>query len=225
MTGSLQPLIQSRHPATFAERGVALPTTTPLLSGARGRPGARGDLDLLIPNPTRGRGTYILPWSGIGAFCRPTLHERLAVADTVSPAAVRDAAGACGGDGRGGAARRSVATRRGIGARRRARTPGGTRRRPRPRRRSRHRRCRSPGAADRDRARRPGRSPAAFGTAPADGANPPPGRGHLPDAPRRAPAERVARSVDHPRSLGERRRRRGGSCSGPRRRWRCCGRA
>jgi hypothetical protein len=57
MTGSLLPRIQSGHPATFAERGVALPTTTPLLSGARVQPGARGGLDLLIPSPTGGRGT------------------------------------------------------------------------------------------------------------------------------------------------------------------------
>ena len=35
-------LTQAYQPATFLERGVAMPFTTPQLAGARGRPDLRG---------------------------------------------------------------------------------------------------------------------------------------------------------------------------------------
>ncbi len=82
------------HPATFLERGVALPLTTPLLAGARTRPSETHRLELIILNPSGGRGVYILPWSAIGAFCRPTMHDamfsqRIAALPHVTPAVIR----------------------------------------------------------------------------------------------------------------------------------------
>ena len=43
------------------ERGASVPFTTPMLSGARVRPADRIGLELLMPNPSGGRGTYIVP--------------------------------------------------------------------------------------------------------------------------------------------------------------------
>ncbi len=82
------------HPATFLERGVALPLTTPLLAGSRARPAEGYRLELIILNPAGGRGVYILPWSSIGVFCRPTMHdavfaERIAARSNVTPAIIR----------------------------------------------------------------------------------------------------------------------------------------
>lgn len=97
------PLIQSHRPRSFKDRGVAAPFTTPLLSGARLRrlettepcaseramsrqpprpePGSALErlrlpaLDVVVPNPSGGRGVYILPWTDIAALCRPTMHD------------------------------------------------------------------------------------------------------------------------------------------------------
>jgi hypothetical protein len=82
---------------TFAGRGVAAPFTTPLLAGTRVRESTRSELELVVPNPSGGRGVYVLNWSGVRALCNPTLHDAvlsrqfsgLAVLD---PARVRDAA-------------------------------------------------------------------------------------------------------------------------------------
>lgn len=70
------PPIQAYHPSTFQERGVLIPFTTPLLGGARARPGKRTGLELVIPNPSGGPGVYIMGWNAIPALCRPTLHDR-----------------------------------------------------------------------------------------------------------------------------------------------------
>ncbi len=82
------------HPATFLERGVALPLTTPILAGSRARPAEGNRLELIIFNPSGGRGVYILPWDALGAFCRPTMHdcvfaERMAARSNVSPTIIR----------------------------------------------------------------------------------------------------------------------------------------
>jgi hypothetical protein len=71
------PPVQPYHPATFLERGVAVPFTTPLLAGTRARPADKGGLELVIPNPSGGRGVYIMGWTSITALCSPTLHDRL----------------------------------------------------------------------------------------------------------------------------------------------------
>ena len=91
------PKIRPYHPVTFRERGVAVPFTTPLLSGTRARPAARADLELVVPNPSGGKGVYVMPWGGVSMLCRPTLHdrflnERIASLESVTPADIRKAA-------------------------------------------------------------------------------------------------------------------------------------
>jgi hypothetical protein len=88
------PPVQPYHPATFLERGVAVPFTTPLLAGTRARPTDKGGLELVIPNPSGGRGVYIMSWTSIAALCSPTLHdrqlnERIATLKHVTPATIR----------------------------------------------------------------------------------------------------------------------------------------
>lgn len=85
------------RPATFLERGVALPLTTPALLGARIRPAERRGLELVLPNPAGAEGVYILPWTALHDFCTPSLHdrmlwERVSTLLLLSPAAVREAA-------------------------------------------------------------------------------------------------------------------------------------
>jgi hypothetical protein len=68
-----------RHyePASFLDRGVALPFTTPLLFGARARAASdHSGLEVIIANPSGGKGVYILPWGAIPQICVPTLHDR-----------------------------------------------------------------------------------------------------------------------------------------------------
>ena len=82
------------HPATFMERGVALPLTTPILAGSRARPADGYRLELIIFNPAGGRGVYVLPWESLGVFCRPTMHdcvfaERMAARSNISPTSIR----------------------------------------------------------------------------------------------------------------------------------------
>ena len=52
-------------PATFAERGAAVPFTTPILSLTRVRPGARHGLEILVPSFAEGRGIYVIPWQAV----------------------------------------------------------------------------------------------------------------------------------------------------------------
>lgn len=68
-------LTQTYQPATFLERGVAMPFTTPQLAGARTRPDKREQLEVILPNPAGGRGVYVLPWAGVRELCRPTVHD------------------------------------------------------------------------------------------------------------------------------------------------------
>lgn len=94
MSETYLPQVQPYHPATFLERGVLVPFTTPTLVGTRARPAERVALELVIPNPSGGRGVYILGWAGIGSLCRPTLHdrllnERIATLRLVTPSAIR----------------------------------------------------------------------------------------------------------------------------------------
>ena len=91
------PLVQSYHPTTFLERGVAVPFTTPLLGGARARPAERGGPELLVPSPSGGRGVYILAWSGVRELCRPTVHDsrlnhKVTALASVTPYSIRKAA-------------------------------------------------------------------------------------------------------------------------------------
>jgi hypothetical protein len=118
--------------ARFAERGAAVPFTTPMLVAARVRAAAGGSIELIVPDPmtargTGGRGDWVVPWGAVRDLCRPTLHDwRLhqAIAREVlnaeagarapSPALVRRCAIAVAAEGYAGrpardAARRAVA--------------------------------------------------------------------------------------------------------------------
>lgn len=67
---------QRYKPATFLERGIALPFTTPALLGGRIRPGQRREPELVLANPAGAEGVYILPWAALPDFCPPSLHDR-----------------------------------------------------------------------------------------------------------------------------------------------------
>jgi len=91
------PLVASHHPTTFLERGVAVPFTSPMLAGARVRPADRGGIEVIVPNPSGGRGVYILPWSGICRLSRPTVHDstlylRITERQGITPGTIRAAA-------------------------------------------------------------------------------------------------------------------------------------
>ncbi len=72
-----QPYIEAHYPATFRNRGVAVPFTTPLLVGTRIRECGRAGIELLVPNPSGGRGVYILHWSAVQDRYRPTVHDAM----------------------------------------------------------------------------------------------------------------------------------------------------
>jgi len=87
-------LIEKFHPATFAERGVAVPFTTPMLIGSRARPDEREGIELIVPNPGGGQGVYVFNWSQLTKFCQPSLHdlamtERVGTLKLVTPATIR----------------------------------------------------------------------------------------------------------------------------------------
>jgi hypothetical protein len=91
------PLTEFHHPATFQSRGVAVPFTTPLLAGARVRTGAKSAPELVIPNPSGGRGVYVVQWSGVRALCNPGVHDtmlfrRLTDIERIEPRTLRQAA-------------------------------------------------------------------------------------------------------------------------------------
>ena len=86
------------EPATFLDRGVNIPFTSPLLFGARARPKGDGSgLEVIIANPSGGDGVYIFPWIAIPQICTPTLHDRrlwqlLRNETSLTPRSVQDAA-------------------------------------------------------------------------------------------------------------------------------------
>ncbi len=97
------------QPTTFLERGVFVPFTTPMLAGARVRPADRCGLELIVPNPSGGRGDYILPWTALRSLCRPTVHdatltERIGMLPSVSPATIRQVAWQIASEGLAGRA-------------------------------------------------------------------------------------------------------------------------
>ena len=84
------------QPVTFLERGVAVPFTTPALSGARARPAERGT-EIVVPNPGGGRGVYVVPWLSLGHYCTLTLHDRalcehIAALPAITPGLIRHSA-------------------------------------------------------------------------------------------------------------------------------------
>ncbi len=92
-----------------------MPFTTPVLNGARVRPAERFGLELIVPNPSGGRGDYILPWTGLRSLCRPTVHdvqltECIAGMRSVTPANIREAAREVASQGLAGRAAVSAAS-------------------------------------------------------------------------------------------------------------------
>ena len=107
MNASLSSLTQAYRPTTVLDRGVAVPFTTPVLSGTRARVASRGGIEFIVPNPSGARGHYILPWSGVRELCRPTLHDvrlngRLATLRALTPLIVRETARAVAAEGLAG---------------------------------------------------------------------------------------------------------------------------
>lgn len=64
-------------PRTFLDWGVAVPFTTPLLGSGRVRPGRRGRPEMLMPNPSGGRGLYVFDLAAAPEVATLTLHDRL----------------------------------------------------------------------------------------------------------------------------------------------------
>jgi hypothetical protein len=94
---SAPPSVRDYLPATFRDRGVAVPFTTPLLAGARVRAAEQGGTELVMLNPGGGRGVYILACNALGALCRPSVHDtrlnqKISLLPSITPASVRDAA-------------------------------------------------------------------------------------------------------------------------------------
>ena len=118
------PPIQTYRPATFLERGVAVPFTTPLLTGARARPGARSKVELVVRNPSGGRGYYIVPMCQRPRAVPPTVHDsrlnRL-ISSLPSPDTFHRAAGRLGNCGPGTGGQASDGSRAGSTRRRTAR--------------------------------------------------------------------------------------------------------
>lgn len=93
-TGSF---LEDYRPATFLERGVSVPFTTPLLASARVRPSRRGAPEFMIANPSGGAGYYIMPWQGLMNLTKVTVHDRLLYDETskqpmLTPSSMREAA-------------------------------------------------------------------------------------------------------------------------------------
>ena len=108
------PLIQPYHPVTSKDRGLSLPFTAPLLAGARVRPSSRTRTELILPNPSGGRGVYIVPWASLKEICRPTVHDsilyqRISQLPSLTPASVRLASRDVAAEGLAGAEARDNA--------------------------------------------------------------------------------------------------------------------
>ena len=50
-------------PATFEERGVVVPFTTPMLAFARARSDGNSGLEIIVPGLSGGSGVYIIGWA------------------------------------------------------------------------------------------------------------------------------------------------------------------
>jgi hypothetical protein len=83
-------------PSTFAQRGVAVDFTTPLLVQARIRQSNGEKVELILPNLAGGKGSYILAWRSLVQFATVTLHdhslyEAVLGIERMDPATVRTA--------------------------------------------------------------------------------------------------------------------------------------
>jgi hypothetical protein len=86
-----------------------------MLAGARVRALPDSATELVIANPSGGRGVYVLPWRGIRTLCRPTVHDtilfqRFASLPMIAPSQIRRAALAVAAEGYAGRSAASAAT-------------------------------------------------------------------------------------------------------------------
>jgi hypothetical protein len=85
----------SFEPASFRERGATVPFTTPLLLNARIRAATSGrGYEMVVANPSGGRGALIMPWSSMPDICSPTLFDKhlwesFHAAEDISPIGIR----------------------------------------------------------------------------------------------------------------------------------------
>jgi hypothetical protein len=73
----LTPLSEKDAPKTFAERGAAVPLTTPALMWSRVRQQTEHIKELLVPGLANTRGIYVFEWGGISQRFTLTLHDRM----------------------------------------------------------------------------------------------------------------------------------------------------
>lgn len=63
-------------PATFEQRGIYIPFTTPVLAYARLRRPRGGSLEVLIPGLAGGSETYVIPYKVLNEVINLTVHDR-----------------------------------------------------------------------------------------------------------------------------------------------------
>ena len=107
---SMQPFA----PATYAERGVAVAFTAPMLAGTRLRRGRRGGFDLILFSPSGTSHHYIVSWGGAQTLCRPTVHDsmlyqQLSSLPLLTPAVCRSVSRKVAADGYAGEAAQQAA--------------------------------------------------------------------------------------------------------------------
>lgn len=73
-----QPLRKSavQLPATFAQRGTAVPFSSDGLKHARMRVGDEGEMEALVPGLAGGRSVYVIPWPVLPEIVPMTVHDR-----------------------------------------------------------------------------------------------------------------------------------------------------
>jgi hypothetical protein len=111
-TRSMQPLA----PVTYAERGVAVAFTAPMLAGTRLRRGRRGGPELILSSPSGTSHYYVVGWGGARTLCRPTVHDcmlyqRLSGLPVLTPAVCRSVSRKVAAEGYAGEAAQQAAVK------------------------------------------------------------------------------------------------------------------
>lgn len=69
-------VLQQSRPSTFADRGICVPFTTPILAQSRVRMNRNDRLECLLPGFSGGKGTYVFSWRAVPDVLKITLHDR-----------------------------------------------------------------------------------------------------------------------------------------------------
>ena len=82
-------------PATFEERGAAVPFTTAAIAFARIRETKEEELEALVPGLSGARGTYVLPWPGMRDIVSMSVYDRqlhkvIEAEKALTPAKIRE---------------------------------------------------------------------------------------------------------------------------------------